>query len=141
MANYPLTTFHFKVDMGGTEIACSDVTGLNFEHEVLEYRDGTDKTYTKLKLPGLKKFPNITLKKGVFKGSKQFYEWLGKTEMDKPQRQAMTIQLLDEKDGVALTWKVTNAWPVKMTSPDLKADAGTVAVEQLEIAHEGFTME
>ncbi len=80
MADYPLTTFHFKVDIGGTEIACSDVTGLNYEHEVLEYRDGTDKTYTKLKLPGLKKFPNITLKKDPPADAKEFDGVAGKLE-------------------------------------------------------------
>ena len=62
---YPLPVFHFTVDWGGTQIAFSEVTGLKAEVQVIEYRDGEMKEFSSRKLPGLKKYGNLTLKRGV----------------------------------------------------------------------------
>ncbi len=65
---YPMTAFHFRVEWGGTLIGFSEVTGLNIEVQPIEYRDGLSPEYSVIKMPGLKKYGNITLKRGVFKG-------------------------------------------------------------------------
>ena len=62
--NYPLPKFHFEVDWGGTRIGFTEISGLDFETEVIEYREGSYKSYNKTKQPGLTKYSNITLKRG-----------------------------------------------------------------------------
>ncbi|MDJ0768466.1 MAG: phage tail protein [Ilumatobacter sp.] len=138
---YPLPAFHFQVDWQGTQLAFSEVTGLNYEAQVIEYRDGTEPEATVQKMPGLKKFGNITLKRGVFSGDNEFYEWLNTIKLNKIERRDVIISLLDEEHAPVMTWKVKNAWPTKITAPDLKASGNESAIETLELAHEGLTIE
>lgn len=72
MAEYPIPKFHFQVDWGGTKVGFSEVSGLDVETEVIEYRDGAMREYSKLKMPGMQKFSNITLKRGVFQKDNEF---------------------------------------------------------------------
>src|SRR6476659_8089864 len=72
--NYPLPKFHFQVDWGGTRLGFTEVSGLEFETEVIEYREGSSKTYNKSKQPGLTKFSNVTLKRGVVIGDLEFFK-------------------------------------------------------------------
>ena len=66
MADYPMPKFHFELEWGGTNIGFTEVSGLDVETEIIEYRAGDQKTYSKLKMPGMQKFGNITLKRGTF---------------------------------------------------------------------------
>ncbi len=138
---YPLTVFHFLVDWGGTKLGFSEVTGLNIEVQPIEYRDGLSPEYSVVKMPGLKKYGNITLKRGVFKGDNEFFDWYNQIKLNKPERRDITISLLDEEHNPVMVWKVMNAWPTKITSPDLKANGNEVAIEQVEIAHEGVKID
>ena len=74
MADYPLPKFHFQVEWGGTKIGFTEVSGLDVETEVIEYREGSSKEYNKTKQPGLTKYSNITLKRGTFLGDNEFFE-------------------------------------------------------------------
>ena len=141
MAEYPIPKFHFQVDWGGTKLGFSEVSGLNVETEVIEYRDGKMPEYSKIKMPGMQKNGNITFKRGVFKGDNEFYDWWNTVKLNKIERRDLTIKLLNEEHAPVMTWKVINAWPVKVQSTDLKADGNEVAIETLEIAHEGIKME
>jgi phage tail-like protein len=138
---YPIPVFHFSVDWGGTRMAFSEVTGLNIEAQVIEYRDGLSPEFSTIKMPGLKKFGNITLKRGVFAGDNDYYNWLNTIKLNKPERRDITISLLNEEHNPVMVWKVKNAWPTKMTSPDMKASGNEAAIESLEVAHEGVTVE
>lgn len=138
---YPLPSFHFSVDLGGTIINCSEVSGLDIELDVIEYRDGNSQTFSTQKMSGLQKSSDVTIKKGIFVDDKQYYEWLDATKMNTPERKDVTISLLDEEHSPVMTWKLLNAWPKKIGSPDMKSDSSEVAVETLEIAHEGLTIE
>jgi phage tail-like protein len=138
---YPLPSFHFKVEWGGTQAAFAEATGLNVEAQVIEYRDGLSPEYSTIKMPGLKKYGNITLKRGVFADDNEFYDWYNQIKMNKPERRDITISLLNEELGPVMTWRVVNAWPTKITSPDLKANGNEVALESMELAHEGITIE
>jgi phage tail-like protein len=142
MANkYPLPKFHFNVDWGGTNIGFSEVSGLNIENKLIEYRDGASPEYSKLKMPGMREFSNLTLKRGVFKGDNEFYNWLNTISLNAVERRDLTISLLNENHEPVVTWKIKNAFPVKIQSTDLKADGSEVAIEQLDVAHEGLTIE
>ena len=138
---YPLPVFHFRVEWGGTQLAFSEVTGLNIEVQPIEYRDGLSPEFSVVKMAGLKKFGNITLKRGVFAEDNEYHDWLNAVKMNKPERRDIIINLLDEEHNPVMTWKVVNAWPTKITSPDLKASGNETAIETLEIAHEGIVVE
>ncbi len=141
MANYPLPKFHFQVQWGGTQIGFSEVTGLEISTDAIEYRDGASPEFHKIKMPGMLKFSNITLKRGVFKGDNDFYNWWNTISMNTVQRRDLIITLLNELHQPVVTWKVKNAFPTKIQSTDLKADGNEVAIETLEVAHEGLTIQ
>jgi phage tail-like protein len=139
---YPLPKFHFQVSWGTGKISFTEVSGLDFETEVIEYRSGEMTNYNKLKQPGLTKFGNITMKRGTFLGDLDFFNYWAKTyyfqEENAQYRTTVVIQLLDETHTPIITWTLHNAWPTKVTSTDLKADANEVAIESIELVHEGL---
>jgi len=140
MADYPMPKFHFRVEWDGSRIGFTEVTGLTMESDVIEYREGNSLLYHKTKMPGLQKLTNVVLKRGMFSGDIEFNEWMNSIEMNQVKRRTVTIKLVNEKDDPVFIWKLTNAWPVKVQSSDLKADGNEVAIETMELAHEGITM-
>lgn len=141
MSNYPLTKFHFQVEWAGTRIGFTEVSGLTTETEVIEYREGANPEYHKLKMPGMQKFGNITLKRGTFNSDNEYYEWWNTVKLNKIERRDITISLLNENHEPVMVWKVKNAWPSKVQSSDLKADGNEVAIETLEVVHEGLKID
>lgn len=141
MANYPLPKFHFRVEWGGSKIGFTEVTGLNIENEMIEYRDGSSPEYHKVKMPGLQKYGNVTLKRGMFTSDNEFFQWLNSVSLSKIDRRDITISLLNENHEPVYIWRLKQAWPTKVTAPDLKSDANEVAVETIELAHEGLVIE
>ncbi|OFX59113.1 MAG: phage tail protein [Bacteroidetes bacterium GWB2_41_8] len=141
MANYPLVKFHFQVDWGGTKIGFTEVSGLDVETEVVEYREGASPEYSKIKMPGMQKFSNITLKRGTFKSDNEYYQWWNTVKLNTIERRDITIKLLNEEHEPVVVWKVKNAWPSKIQSTDLKADGNEVAIESMEIVHEGLSIQ
>jgi phage tail-like protein len=139
--SYPLPTFHFVVNWGGVNVGFSEVTGLNIENQVIEYRDGATPEFSVRKMPGLQKFGNITLKRGIMKSDNQYYEWLDTVKMNTIERRDITISLLDENHAPVMTWKVKNAFPSKLEGASLKASGNEVAIESMEVAHEGLVVE
>ncbi|PSR18568.1 phage tail protein [filamentous cyanobacterium CCP3] len=143
MADYPLPKFHFNVTAGDLAGGFTEVSGLDMETEPIEYREGNMAQHSKLKMPGMQKFSNITLKRGTFKGINKFYDWwksaTNEADHTKYQRN-MTITLLNESAQVVVTWNVTNAFPIKVQGTDLKADGNEIAIETIEIVHEGLTV-
>lgn len=145
MATYPLPKFHFKVTFGETEFNCTEVSGLDFESETIEYRAGADNVYHKTKQPGMNKYSNITIKRGTFADkSKEFYSQWVKTvyfqEGEEQFRGDLTISLLDEKHEPVITWKAENAYISKIQSTDLKADGNEIAMETAEFVHEKLAL-
>lgn len=139
--NYPLPVFHFEVNWGGTNLGFSEVSGLVFETQAIEYRDGVSKEYQVIKMPGIPKFGNLTLKRGMVKGDSDYKAWYESISLNKVERRTVTIKLLDEEHNPTVTWTVKNAFPVKFEGPGLKATGNEVAIETLELAHEGLTVE
>lgn len=139
-AQYPLAAFHFSVDWGGTRVGFSEVSGLTQEIQAIEYRDGSFPEYSSIKMPGLRKYSNITLKRGIVKSDNELFNWLSTVRLNKIERRDLTIKLLDEDHNPVMTWQVARAFPVKVEGPQLKASANEVAIESIEIAHEGLTV-
>lgn len=141
MANYPLPKFHFRVEWGGSNIGFSEVSGLNIENKLIEYRDGASPEYSKIKMPGMREFSNITFKRGVFAHDNDFFNWLNTISLNTVERRDITLTLLNETHDPVVVWKIKNAFPVKIQSTDLKADGSEVAIEQLDVAHEGLVIQ
>lgn len=141
MADYPLPKFHFQVEWGASTVAFTEVTGLEMETEVIEYRDGVNPEYSKQRMPGMQKYSNITMKRAVFAGNNEFYDWWNTVKLNKIERRDLTISLLNEEHDPVMVWKVKNAWPTKIQSTDLKADGNEVAIETIEVAHEGVAIQ
>lgn len=138
---WPLPSFYFSVTAGDQQIiSCSEVSGLDAEFEEITYRAGDSKSFTKLKMPGLRKSSDVTLKKGMFKGDSKMWDWLNSTKMNTIKRETVTISLLDEAGSPVQTWEVANAWPKKLTVEGFKSDATTAAIETLVLANEGVTV-
>ncbi len=140
-AQYPLPVFHFRVEWGGARIGFSEVSGLTQENQAIEYRDGSFMEYSSIKMPGLRKFSNITLKRGVIKADNDFFKWLSTIQLNKAERRDVTISLLNENHEPVMVWKALNAFPVKVEGPQLKASGNEVAIESIELAHEGLSVE
>ncbi len=138
---YPLPSFHFQVQWGGTNLGFAEVSGLNIEQQVIEYRDGTSPEYSVLKMPGIPKFGNLTLKRGIIPNDNEFFQWLNTTKLNQVERRDVIISLLNENHEPVMTWKAVNAFPVKIEGPAMKATGNEVAIESIEIAHEGLTIE
>ena len=144
--DYPIPKFHFQVEWGNDfRIGFTEVTGLSFETEVIKYREGSSKNYSTTFQPGMHKLTNVVMKRGTFEGDYDYYKEWRKTyyfqEGNKTGslfRRTVTIKLLNEKHEAIITWKLLNAWPAKVQSSDLKADANEVAIETMELVHEGL---
>jgi phage tail-like protein len=139
--NNPLTTYHFTVQWGGTRIAFTEVSGLDLELEVIHHREGSSPEYNDRLMPGRIKYSNLVFKRGVTANDNEFYQWINTANLNTIERRDITISLLDESHQPIVIWKVKNAFPVKYTSPILLANENNIAMEALEIAHEGFSIE
>lgn len=134
--------FRFLVILGSQDTAVSfqEVSGLETETQVIEYRHSNSKQFSTVKMPGIAKYGNVTLKRGVFTKDNNFFKWYDEIKMNTIKRATVTIQLLNENGKPTMTWTLTNAWPTKITGVDLKSDGNEVAVDTLELAHEGLTI-
>ena len=115
-------------------------TGLDMQVEAIEYREGSSPEYSKIKMPGMHKFSNITLKRGTIEGDSDFYKWVNTINLTVSERRDIIISLLNESHAPVMTWKAKNAFPVKIQASDLKSDGNEVAIETLELAHEGLNI-
>ncbi|MEM7335779.1 MAG: phage tail protein [Chloroflexota bacterium] len=138
--NDPYGAFNFLVEIDGVTVAgFSEASGLNNETDIVEYRNGNE-DITVRKLPGLKKFTNISLKRG-FTDSKDLWNWRKMVLDGKTQRKSGSIVLLNEAREPALRWNFREGWPSKLEGPSLNAKSSEVAIETLEIACEDIQME
>lgn len=140
-ATYPLPVFHFQVEWAGANMGFSEVSGLTIEAQAIEYRDGVMPEFSPIKMPGMKKYSNITMKRGIIAGDNEFFDWLNEIQLNKIEPRDLTISLLNEEHEPVASWKAKNAFPVKVEGPGLKATGNEVAIESIEVAHEGLTVE
>jgi len=136
----PYKAFNFLVEIDGMTVAAfCEVSGLVSETDVIEYRAGSDTT-TVRKLPGLTKYANIVLKRGVTQDS-QLRDWRKAIEQGTVQRRNGAIILLDDERSPVVRWQFRDGWITKYEGPALNAKANDVAIETIEIAHEGLTID
>ncbi|MEP2935622.1 MAG: phage tail protein [Gilvibacter sp.] len=137
-ATWPMPKFRFEVDLGTelTGVAFQEVSGMDVENQIIEYRKSNSPEFSTEKMPGIAKYSNVTMKRGVFVNDNTFWDWHDQITMNTIARRTVLIKLLDENGEVTMQWTLENAWPTKITSTDLKSDGNEVAVDTIEIAHE-----
>lgn len=136
---YPYGSFRYQLEIDGLAAGgFSEVSGFDATVEVKDYREG-DMPITPSKVPGLVKYTNITLKKGLTDTSMELYNWIMEGVNGEIVRKTVTITLLDQTEAAVASWQVINAWPTKYTAPSFNAGSSEVSIETLEIAHEGMT--
>ncbi len=138
--NWPLPKFYFSVNIDGKDYAFQEVSGLETETQIIEYRHSNSKQFSTIKMPGINKVGNVTLKKGVFVKDNNYWTWYSAIKMNTIKRVTVVVKLLDESGNPTMTWTLQNAWPTKIQGTDLKSDGNEVAVETIEFAHEGLVI-
>jgi phage tail-like protein len=138
--NDPFKSFNFIVEIDGNASAgFTECSGLSSETTVIEYREGSDKGGIR-KFPGLRKYNNVTLKRGLT-ANRDLWNWY-KSVIDgaSDRRNVSIILLADDRTEVA-RFTLSQAWPCKWVGPALNAKGNDIAIEELELAHEGFDFE
>lgn len=110
------------------------MSGLS-ETSIVEYRHGNSPVFYPIKMPGLGKVGNVTMRKGSFANDAKFWDWFSGIKMNTIARRTVVINLLDES-GAPTVWTLHNAWPIKITGADLKSENDEVTIETLEFAFE-----
>ncbi|GAF48253.1 phage tail protein [Rhodococcus wratislaviensis] len=137
----PFRTFNFRLEIDNVPVAAfSDVTGLQSDGDAADYRTGMDIPLTNRKLPGLRKFGPIALKRGMVKDT-TLWDWYTNIATGKPDRRNGTVILMDEQRNDVLRWHFENAWPNKMQASEFKAGGNEVAIETIELIVEGIILE
>lgn len=137
----PYRAFNFQLEIDGVPLgAFSECSGLTAEVDSVDYREGTDLQPNVRKLTGLTKFTNITMKRGYTKDG-SLWAWYNNIFAGVPDRRNVTIILMDEEHKQVLRWHAENAWVKKIEGPSFKASGNEIAIESIELVHEGLTIE
>lgn len=135
--NDPYVAFNYLVEISGIRVGgFNEVSGLDAELDTIDYRNG-DEDFVARKLPGLKKFPHIVLKRGII-GDLDAFTWFRLGALGTVDRREGAIILRDERRNEVMRWKFIRGWACKYTGPSLKSDSSAVAIESIEICHEGL---
>ena len=136
----PFSATNFRVEIDGIASAgFLEVSGLGADITVVEYRNGNDKNLTPRKVPGDSEYSNLVLKRGMT-GDLTLWQWMQEALDGKLTRKNMSVVLLSDAGEDTLRFDFRNAWPVKWSGPNLNAESSDVAIETLEIAHEGLSI-
>ena len=133
---WPLPKFYFSVTGIPGNPVFQEVSGLETEAQVIEYRAGNSSIFAPIKMPGLQKVGNVTMKKGIFVTDSKLWTWFSSIAMNTIARSTVVVNLLDETGAPRMIWTLNNAFPTKLTGTDMKSDGNEVAVESIEIAYE-----
>ena len=137
-----LTQPLFALEIQGKVTGCFlDCSGLGSEHEVIEKKLVDDKgNQVLVTIPGRMKWQQITLKRGIASEDMQLWKWRKEVEDGNVEgaRADGSIMMLDQHRNIKARWDFENAWPAKVTGPQLKSDSNDIGVEELTISHTGL---
>ncbi len=137
----PYRSLNFRIEIDGLTLGSfSECSGLSSEGDVVEYREGTDVPLTVRKLVGLRKYTNFTLKRGYTQNS-ELWDWYKNIVNGVPDRRNGSIILMDEERNDVMRWSIESAWINKIEGPTFNASGNEVAIETVEIVHEGLALE
>jgi phage tail-like protein len=132
----PSRGFNFRIELDNTSVAAfREASGLTLNTDPVDYREGTDVWLSVRKLPGLRKYSNITLKRG-FTSNEDLWTWYKNILNGVDDRRNGAIVLQDEQHNDVLRWEFQNGWICKWDGATLNATSNDVAIETIEICHE-----
>jgi len=138
MAENPIIVSRFIIEIDKQAMGYfTDVSGLQAEIDVFLYEEGGENSHVH-KLPGRAKFSNVTLKRGVVSTDNNFWQWIYGAMYGQIQRRPVSIRMLNQDYTDVRRWDLEGAYPVKWSLSDFKASDSAVAIETLELAHNGF---
>jgi phage tail-like protein len=139
--NDPYRSYNFELQIDSIASgAFSEASGLTADGDAVDYREGTDLPSNVRKLVGLRKYSNITLKRG-YTQDHSLWDWYMNIVNGQPDRRNVTIVLMNEARQAVLRWHAENVWINKIEAPSFKASGNEVAIESVELVHEGLVME
>lgn len=144
----PYAAFNFQVEFPDVGIdgaavrgGFAEVTGLDAEVQTVSYRNGNERSLAPRRLPGLARYSDITLKRGVI-GDLTLWNWFRQSLQGQPQRASGQIHLLNEShDEIVMSWTVRDAWPIKFVGPSLNGKSSDIAIEEIVLAHGGVEID
>ena len=139
--NDPYRAFNFRIEIDNLTVgAFSECSGLSSDGDAVDYREGTDIPLNVRKLVGLRKYANVVLKRGYTQNT-ELWDWYTNIVNGVPDRRNGTIILMDEARNDVLRWNIENAWINKIEGPSFKANGNEIAMESVELVHEGLTLD
>lgn len=141
--SYPIPVFQYMVEIDGIDsMAFSEVSGLNIEVEAITYKDGMSHKEGNKYMPGNRTAINMTLKKGITKGSDELYQWINNISLNTVDKRNVRVHLMTP-DGVdaVISWKIENAFPTKLEGPSFSATSNEVAIESIELMADFLSIE
>ena len=137
----PYTGYNFRVEIDGiTRAGFKSCSGLDTSQNAGTYREGTDRGLTMRKIPGLVTYADVPLSRGITSDS-ELLEWRKRAATGRVDRRNMSIVLMDDTGKDVIRWNLRNCWPTKWTGPSMDATSDEVAIETLEITHEGLEVD
>lgn len=143
----PYSQFNFRVSWDGldeesAQAGFQEVSGLGMEVTVAEYRGGNAPTNEPIKVTGTVKTPDVTLKRGLI-GALDLYGWLNEVRdgSQESMRTVMIRLMSEDRESIAMSWKLINARPMKYTGPSLNGKGTDLAIEELVLAAERIELE
>jgi phage tail-like protein len=145
--DYPLPVYNYRVEIGGEAVAFSEVSGLSIAYETTTYlvsptargAPGPDMMI----MPAQPVAPTITLKRGIVRKTsvKHLYAWIRTVQINQIEKKDVYVRLCDEKGEAVISWKIGNAFPVKLDAPTFDANSNDVAIETMELKADYITIE
>jgi phage tail-like protein len=143
--SYPLPVYNFRVEIDGTTVAFSEVSGLSVQHETATYIESPTAGLgpRRMYMPSQPKPVTITLKKGVVTGVSvaTLYTWINSIQLNRVDKKDIAVRLCDENGAAVVSWKVLNAFPTKLDAPTFTASSNDVAIESMELMADSVSVE
>lgn len=144
---YPLPVYNFRVEIGGDTVAFSEVSGLSVHYDVTTYKESPTAAGAVgprvMHMPAQRGIVTVSLKKGIVRQSsiKSLYGWIRTVQVNQVEKRDVFVRLCDDKGQAVMTWKVGNAFPVKLDAPTFDAKSNDVAIESMELKADYVTVE
>lgn len=145
--DYPLPVYNYRVEIGSEAVAFTEVSGLSIAYESSIYKESPTASGAAgprtLVMPAQRTPPTITLKKGIVRAAsiKSLFNWIKTVQINQIEKKDVFIRLCDEKGAAVISWKVTNAFPVKLDAPTFDAKSNDAAIESMELKADSITLE
>jgi phage tail-like protein len=144
---YPLPSYNYRVEIAGTAVGFSEVTGLSIKRETSTYKEspiaGGAPGPVAMHMPAQRSPATITLKKGVVRTASiaALYSWINTTQINQVEKKDIYVRLCDENGDAVISWKVINAFPTKLDAPSFTATSNDAAIETMELMADAITIE